>query len=100
MDLWNKLHPPCQLEPFKIRRQNRCCDRQLCHKPTAYPENPDKNLPNYLETAYDLLAGEYPSGGQDLVLVVDKYNKVNKAILEELGFNADLKASALMIYWV
>lgn len=59
---------------------------------TAYPENPDKNLPNYLETAYDLLAGEYPSGGQDLVLVVDKYNKVNKAILEELGFNADLKS--------
>jgi len=59
---------------------------------TAFPENPNGSRPNYLETSYDLLAGKYPSDMQDAVLVIDKYNRVNKAILEELGFKTNVKS--------
>ncbi|HHY81723.1 MAG TPA: ABC transporter ATP-binding protein/permease [Clostridiales bacterium] len=59
---------------------------------SAYPENPDKNRPGYLESAYDLLAGKYPEDMYDLVLVTDKYNKVDKAVLEELGLNSNARS--------
>ena len=45
---------------------------------SAYPKNPQDNYANYLETAYDLLAGSYPGDMHDLILVTDKYNRVNK----------------------
>ncbi|MDD4679880.1 MAG: ABC transporter ATP-binding protein/permease [Clostridia bacterium] len=59
---------------------------------TAYPRNPDKNRPGYLETAYDLLAGKYPVDTHELVLVADKYNKVDKAVLDELGLESNVKS--------
>ncbi|HHU77504.1 MAG: ATP-binding cassette domain-containing protein [Caldicoprobacterales bacterium] len=59
---------------------------------SAYPVNPDRNRPGYLETAYDLLAGRYPESMHDLVLVTDKYNRVDISILEELGLPSDVKS--------
>jgi putative ABC transport system permease protein len=56
---------------------------------SSYPINLDKNTPGYLETSYDLLAGKYPEGMSDLVLVVDEYNKIDTAILDALGINSD-----------
>lgn len=58
---------------------------------SAYPKNPQDNYANYLETAYDLLAGSYPGDMHDLILVTDKYNRVNKAVLEELGLSSQKK---------
>ena len=58
---------------------------------STFPTNPDKNRPGYLETGYDLLAGRYPSDPCDLVLVTDKYNKVDQSILESIGLSADVK---------
>jgi putative ABC transport system permease protein len=59
---------------------------------TAYPQNPQTDQPCYLEIAYDLLAGTYPRDLHDLILVTDKYNKVNKMVLEELGLRSDTKS--------
>ncbi|HHU49287.1 MAG: ATP-binding cassette domain-containing protein [Caldicoprobacterales bacterium] len=59
---------------------------------SVYPKNPNNNQPGYLETAYDLLAGSYPKDMCDLILVTDKYNRVNKAVLEELGLKSQVKS--------
>ena len=59
---------------------------------SPYPSRIDSNTPGYLETAYDLLAGSYPSGLQDLVLVVDSYNRVGISILDALGFDAGVES--------
>jgi ABC-type lipoprotein export system ATPase subunit len=59
---------------------------------TAYPVNPDKNKPGYLEVSYDLLAGRYPSDVHDLILVTNKYNKANKSILEGIGLKSEVKS--------
>ncbi len=59
---------------------------------TAYPMNPDKSQTGYLKTAYDLLVGKYPENMHELILVTDKYNKVEKAVLEELGLEASGKS--------
>jgi putative ABC transport system permease protein len=61
---------------------------------TAYPINPDKNKPGYLEASYDLLAGRYPSDIHDLILVTDKYNKVDQSILEGIGLKSTVKSIA------
>ena len=59
---------------------------------SAYPVNTDRNRSGYLETAYDLLAGSYPQSMHDLILVTDKYNKVDKAALEALGLKGNVKS--------
>ncbi len=41
----------------------------------------------YLREYYDLLAGEYPAGPHDAVLVVDSGNSVGQSVLEALGFD-------------
>lgn len=56
---------------------------------TTYPENIDNTRDSYLEENYDLLAGEYPSSETDLVLVVDKKNRVNLNTLKNLGFETE-----------
>ena len=53
---------------------------------TAYPEALDNFSKPYLQTSYDLLAGEYPTQATDLVLVVDSQNRIDTSILEKLGF--------------
>ncbi|NLY77930.1 MAG: ABC transporter ATP-binding protein/permease [Tissierellia bacterium] len=56
---------------------------------TTYPDNIDNSEESYLEENYDLLAGGYPSDETDLVLVVDRKNRINLNILKNLGFDTE-----------
>lgn len=40
----------------------------------------------YIRQNYDLIAGKYPQEPNELVLVVDSYNRINFKILQRLGF--------------
>ncbi|WP_438431210.1 ABC transporter ATP-binding protein/permease [Gorillibacterium sp. sgz500922] len=60
---------------------------------TSYPSKPGGSVSSYLESYYDLLAGGFPQGPNDLVLVVDEYNRLNVKALEALGL--DFKASGI-----
>lgn len=53
----------------------------------TYPETLNESNMSYLEENYDLLAGTYPLDETDLVLVIDKKNRVNINVLENLGFD-------------
>lgn len=55
---------------------------------TSKDEESDKDA-TYLEKNFDLLAGEYPTNKNQLVLVVDTKNRVDQAILSEVGFDTD-----------
>lgn len=44
---------------------------------------------DYLEQYYDLLAGQYPSEANDVVLVVNSKNEIRKVTMESLGFEVD-----------
>ena len=55
---------------------------------SSYPIKIDNDSEGYLETSYDLLAGNYPETMNDLILVVDEYNKVDTAILDALGIDS------------
>ncbi|HHV98696.1 MAG TPA: ATP-binding cassette domain-containing protein [Clostridiaceae bacterium] len=59
----------------------------------SYPKSLDSKRPGYLEQNYDLLAGSYPSGMNDIVLIVDKKNGVDKDILQSFGL--DYKAESI-----
>lgn len=52
---------------------------------SPYPEKLENDAIGYLEGNYDLLAGSYPHEMTDLVLIIDGYNRIDKAILDELG---------------
>lgn len=52
---------------------------------SAYPESVSDN-DNYLQDNYELVAGEYPASETDVVLVVNTKNEIDKAILEQLGY--------------
>lgn len=54
---------------------------------TSYPSNNDPNSQGYLEENYDLLAGSFPKDQNDLVLIIDSFNKIDKSILEGLGLD-------------
>ncbi len=56
---------------------------------TTYPENINDSGKSYLEENYDLLAGVYPLDETDLVLVVDRKNRVDINALKSLGFETD-----------
>lgn len=53
----------------------------------SYPKSLDKNKPGYLEQNYNLLAGSYPKGMNDIVLIIDNKNGVENTILETFGLN-------------
>ncbi len=55
---------------------------------SSYPIKLDSNSNGYLEGSYDLLAGSYPKTMNDLILVVDEYNKINTAVLDALGIDS------------
>ncbi|MBE6053230.1 MAG: ATP-binding cassette domain-containing protein [Clostridium sartagoforme] len=55
---------------------------------SSYPIKLNDNSTGYLESSYDLLAGTYPKTMNDLVLVVDEYNKINTAVLDALGLDS------------
>lgn len=56
---------------------------------SSYPIKLDNNSEGYLETSYDLLAGSYPQKMNDLILVVDEYNKLDTAVLDALGIDSN-----------
>lgn len=56
---------------------------------SSYPINLDNSSEGYLETSYELLAGDYPETMNDLVLVVDEYNKIDTAVLDALGIDSN-----------
>jgi putative ABC transport system permease protein len=53
----------------------------------SYPKSLDKNKPGYLEQNYDVLAGSYPTGKNDIILIVDKKNGVEQPILQTFGLD-------------
>ena len=55
---------------------------------SSYPIKLDGNSEGYLESSYDLLSGSYPQTMNDLVLVVDEYNKLDTAVLDALGIDS------------
>jgi ABC-type lipoprotein export system ATPase subunit/ABC-type antimicrobial peptide transport system permease subunit len=56
---------------------------------TSYPSKPEGASGNYLEQYYDLLAGQYPTGKTDLVLVVDDHNRLKTTTLQALGLPSE-----------
>ena len=56
---------------------------------SSYPIKLDDNSESYLESSYDVLAGKYPETMNDLVLVVDQYNKVDTKVLDALGIDSN-----------
>ena len=61
---------------------------------SAYPIQLNKETISYLETNYELVAGEFPSSVYDLVLVTDTRNRVNVSTLQNLGFAMDFDFEA------
>lgn len=57
----------------------------------SYPTN--LSGVSYLESNFDLLAGEYPKDETELVLVVDNKNRIEDKIAAELGFDIEDLAS-------
>lgn len=55
---------------------------------SALPKSPDTEG-GTLEDNYDILAGHYPTSRNDILLVVDNSNRVDKAILEAMGLDGD-----------
>jgi putative ABC transport system permease protein len=60
---------------------------------STYPTKLGDNETGYLETSYELLAGKYPAEMTDLILVVNKYNRIDIEILKALGL--DYKADSI-----
>ena len=56
---------------------------------SSYPEPLDSASTPYLEENYDLLSGAYPTEMTDLVVVVDNMNRLDRKVLEKLGFEVD-----------
>jgi putative ABC transport system permease protein len=54
-----------------------------------YPVQVNSEREDYLETNYDVLAGELPGDMTDLVLIVDEQNNVDASILTALGFDSE-----------
>lgn len=44
---------------------------------------------SYLESNYDLLAGEYPKDEKGLVIIVDNKNRIEDVVASELGFDTE-----------
>ncbi len=54
---------------------------------SAYGELPESQ--EFVESQYDILAGEYPTAYNEIVLVVDSMNQLDVDILEALGFDLE-----------
>lgn len=59
---------------------------------TSYPKSLDKKQPDYLERNYELLAGSYPENMEDVVMIVDKKNQIDKDILQAFGLKHELES--------
>ncbi len=61
---------------------------------TSYPKSLDDKSLNYLEKNYDVLAGSYPTGLNDIILVVDNKNGVEEPILQTFGLEYEADSIA------
>ena len=52
----------------------------------------------YIEETYDLISGTYPKNYNELVLVVDSYNRLSPSVLKALGFYNEETTSEEMYY--
>lgn len=55
---------------------------------TTYPTSLGKDKASYLKENYDILAGSYPKNKNDIVLIVDNKNSVDKVILQNFGLDS------------
>ena len=53
------------------------------------PVSLNENKHSLMNEHYDVLTGTMPETPNDLMLVVDTKNRINKAVMKELGFDAD-----------
>lgn len=51
---------------------------------------------DFISRQYDVLSGSIPSGSDDLLLVVDKYNALSKDLGEALGISGEIKLESLV----
>jgi putative ABC transport system permease protein len=56
---------------------------------SSYPVQIDKNGTSYLEKNYELLGGNYPESETDIVLIVDKYNRLTTNLLNGLNIETE-----------
>ncbi|MDR0922419.1 MAG: ATP-binding cassette domain-containing protein [Lactobacillales bacterium] len=54
---------------------------------SSYPAMLKGEKGNYLQKNYDVLDGRYPENANEVVLVVDEKNQVDKTTMENLGFS-------------
>ena len=54
---------------------------------TSLPKELKKNDETFLESAYDLLAGNYPTDKFEIVVAVNEKNRLEKSILDALGID-------------
>jgi putative ABC transport system permease protein len=54
---------------------------------SSYPMEQEEGELPYLESKYDLLAGNYPKNSKEIVLVVDERNRVDRSVITQLGFD-------------
>lgn len=55
---------------------------------TTYPASLGKDKSGYLKENYDILAGSYPKDKNDIALIVDKNNSVDKVTLQNFGLDS------------
>lgn len=53
----------------------------------SYPKTLQDNSNGYLEKNYDVLAGSYPKGMNDVILIVDKKNGIDQTVLQNFGLD-------------
>lgn len=58
---------------------------------TSYPTNGEAKGSSFLEQNYDLLAGSYPTGKNDLILVVGENNQLASGMVDALGLDSSQK---------
>ena len=56
---------------------------------SSYPKELKEGAESYLVKNYDVLAGDYPEGITDLVLVIDRRNRIDFNVLKNLGFETE-----------
>lgn len=54
---------------------------------TAYPSKQGSETGSYLEQYYDVLDGKFPASKNDVVLIVDEYNRLTDAAVSALGLD-------------
>lgn len=54
---------------------------------SSYPQQLEDMAESYLEKCYDVLAGEYPTNDNEVVLVIDDKNRIAQNIMEALGYD-------------